>query len=117
VNRERGSVTIIVLVLGLLILTASAAVAARGGAVIGRHRAQTAADMAALAGAGRALEGSSAACAAAATVARRNGATLASCVVSGDVVEVEVSSSVHIVRLGTWPVSRRARAGPAREPP
>jgi secretion/DNA translocation related TadE-like protein len=117
VSRERGSVTVVVLVLGLLIVTASVAVVARGIAVIGRHEAQAGADLAALAGADRVLEGSAAACAAAGTIARRNGATLVSCTVAGDVVEIEVTRSVRVTGIGTWSVGRRARAGPAGETP
>ena len=116
-SGERGSVTMVVLVLGLLIATTAAAVTTRGVAVIDRHRTQAAADLAALAGAGRAIEGGAAACAAAAAIARRNGAVLASCTVSGEVVDIEVTSVVRIARLGGWTVVRRARAGPAREPP
>jgi secretion/DNA translocation related TadE-like protein len=117
VNGERGGVTIIVLALGFLITTAAVVVTTRGVAVIDRHRTQAAADLAALAGAGRVIEGSEAACAAAATISRRNGALLASCRVSGDVVDVEVRAAVRFGRLGPWTVVRRARAGPARWPP
>jgi secretion/DNA translocation related TadE-like protein len=101
----------VLLVAGLLV----AAVATTG------QRVRTAADLAALAAAGRALEGAdrSGACAAGGRVAVQNGASLLSCTVSPTEtgiprVELEVGRPVD----GTpWTVRARAAAGavPAEE--
>jgi secretion/DNA translocation related TadE-like protein len=83
-----------------------------GAAVVARHRATAAADLAALAGAVRALQGADA-CGTAADVARGNAAELTSCEVrDGGVVEVAVSVPVRLGRLGVFPATARARAGP-----
>jgi secretion/DNA translocation related TadE-like protein len=84
-----------------------------GAAVTARHRAQAAADLAALAAAGRLAEGREAACAGAALVARRMHTTVADCVVVGLDVVVTVAAPVG---LGVWsvgPARAAARAGPA----
>ena len=76
-----------------------------GEVAVTRHRAAAAADLAALAGAAHALDGS--ACTTAATVARRNGATVQECRLDGEDVDVTVSVT------SDWGVTRaRARAGP-----
>jgi secretion/DNA translocation related TadE-like protein len=87
-------------------------VAAYGSAVLGRHRAETAADLAALAGAARVLDGTSAACSAAAHVAVSNGGVLRSCRIGGEDIEVEVGRPVDLVGMGTRTALARARAGP-----
>ncbi|MEW2356513.1 Rv3654c family TadE-like protein [Spirillospora sp. NPDC029432] len=77
--------------------------AARGA----RHRADSAADLAALGGAGRAVEGREVACRVAAEVAEGGGARLSRCSVRGAVVEVSVTA-----RFRGMEVVSRARAGP-----
>ena len=111
---ERGSATVWVLALaGLLAVLGTAAVLV-GGAVVARHRASTAADLAALAAAGRAVFGDPAACATAARVARANAAELEGCVVRPEaVVEVRVQVPVRFGPLGSFAAHARARAGPA----
>ena len=54
---DRGSATVWLLALSLIVGLAAAAGVVRGVAVVARHRAETAADLAALAGARRAFEG------------------------------------------------------------
>ncbi|MET4427977.1 secretion/DNA translocation related TadE-like protein [Mycolicibacterium sp. 624] len=83
-----------------------------GSAVIARHRAQAAADLAALAAAGRIALGGDAACASAASIARRMGAAIASCAVDGldVVVSVDVTAELGRLRVGT--ARAAARAGP-----
>ncbi len=85
-----------------------------GAALVTVRRTQSAADLAALAGATAYAAGREA-CAEVARVADRNGTRLDSCVVlHGGDVKVVVSASVR----GPWPdvleVRGRARAGPAR---
>lgn len=83
-----------------------------GAAAVTRHRAEAAADLAALAVAAYALDGS-AACDRAGRVAGRMGVRLSRCALDGwdAVVEVAATPPGFIARFGT--VSARARAGPA----
>lgn len=102
-----GAAVLLVLVTGVLLLV--------GAALAGSSRARTAADLAALAGAGELLRGArgSGACATAGTVAHDNGAELLSCTVdpgsptSSLVVEV----GVLVPSLGDAQARARARAG------
>ena len=100
----------------ILVLTAAMMVAlALGAAVIERHRAASAADLAALAGAGQVLAGSAAACGRAAQIARLHSARLERCEVSGTVIAVEVSLAPRVgsgmVGQVFAPARGRARAG------
>jgi secretion/DNA translocation related TadE-like protein len=110
---ERGSATVWVLALSGVLATIGLAALLVGTAVVGRHRATTAADLAALAAAGQAVLGRPGACAAAAEVAAANSAELTACTVSdGAVVEVRVSVPVRLGLLGVHTATGRARAGP-----
>jgi secretion/DNA translocation related TadE-like protein len=83
-----------------------------GAAVVARHRATTAADLAALAAAVHAVEGRDA-CAGAATIASANAAELTACTTSpGAVVDVTVGVPVRLGRLGVVTATASARAGP-----
>jgi len=78
-----------------------------------RHRAAVAADLGAIAAAGRALQGPAAACALADQVVRAQGGELTGCWVDGEVSEIEVSVRPGGT-VGMLGVARgRARAGPA----
>lgn len=114
---DEGSAT--VWLVGLMLLLTLAATAALGvaGAVAARHRAGSAADLAALAAAGRLLLDPGEACARAAAVAAAQGGTLRSCSIradaSEDSVEVEVSVPAPVDFVpGLPPAVGRARAGP-----
>ena len=104
---DRGSATIFVLAFGLLLVAAGLAGAAVGTARVGRHEARTAADLGALAGAQRAIEGRGVACAEAGRFVTANGAVMTACEVRGLdlVVRVEVSTVAGRARAA-------ARAGP-----
>jgi secretion/DNA translocation related TadE-like protein len=115
VCRDRGSVTIWAAALAGLIWLSCSAALLYGGAVTGRHRAETAADLAALAAAVQVPDGAPAACARAATVAAGNGGSLRGCRLVGDDVEVEVSRPVRLGGLGVRTAHARARAGPAQD--
>jgi secretion/DNA translocation related TadE-like protein len=108
---ERGAATVLVVAfLGLLLLVGAALGVV--GALVHAHRtAQAAADLAALAGAG-ALDRGEAPCAAAAAVARANGASMTDCVPDG--LDVRVSVVVDGPRwLGqSADLTAQARAGP-----
>lgn len=104
---------VLVLSLTAVVVLLAAVLVAVGAVATTRHRAASAADLGALAAAGRTLQGPSAACAVAARVVQAADASLVSCRVSGPVVDLAV-----VVRpagvLGRWGEARsRARAGPA----
>lgn len=111
---ERGSATVWVLALAGLLAVLGGAVVLVSVAVVARHRATSAADLAALAGAGRAVLGDPDPCSAAARIASANGAVAEGCAVRpGAVVEVHVHVPVRLGPLGTFAAPARARAGPA----
>lgn len=83
-----------------------------GVAVVTRHRAQAAADLAALAAAARLVEGVEVGCAEAAEVARRMGARVRGCDVAAWDATVIVERNVPIGLLGVRTVRAVARAGP-----
>jgi secretion/DNA translocation related TadE-like protein len=109
---DRGSGTVLVLTVVALAAALSAVGAAVGQAVVARHRAESAADLAALAAVTGAPGGSAPSCDLAAAFAVRNGARLFGCVVRADgSVAVEVLVDVQ-GPLRPVPVARgRARAG------
>lgn len=94
----------------LLVLTIAGAFL--GSAVIARHRAQAAADLAALAAAVQVASGQQTACAAAATVASATGATVSSCAIEELDVVVQVAVPVSLGRWGFKAARASARAGP-----
>lgn len=104
----------LVLAAALLVLTASVVGVGYGAVTVARHRAQAAADFAALAGAQDAYLGDHAACGRAGDWARANDAHLRSCVRDGltVTVTVEVTSTSASALVGT--VGATARAGPVR---
>ncbi|WP_231996223.1 Rv3654c family TadE-like protein [Mycobacterium scrofulaceum] len=79
-----------------------------GAVVVARHRAQAAADLAALAAAARLPSGAEAACARATAVARRMRADDTGCAVDG----LDVVVTVRVVVFG-GAARAAARAGPA----
>jgi len=115
-RSDRGTATIWVLAVCVLLLIVAGVAAARAAAVLARHRAESAADVAALAAAGR-LGTGQAPCLAAEAVARRNSATVDSCRVRADaagrtgVVDVVVSVRVRLPGVGATRVRASARAG------
>ncbi|MGR6967291.1 Rv3654c family TadE-like protein [Geodermatophilus sp. URMC 61] len=113
VPGERGSATVWVAALAGVLAAIGVAAVLVGAAVVARHRATTAADLAALAGAEHAVRGEPGACAAAGEVAGANGARLTACTVGdGAVVEVGVAVPVRLGPLGVSRAGARARAGP-----
>jgi secretion/DNA translocation related TadE-like protein len=115
VCRDRGSVTIWAVALAGLIWLGASAAALYGSAVVGRHRVETAADLAALATAAHVIDGTKDACSAGARVAVVNGATMRGCLIVGDDVEVTVSRRVILGGIGAFTSVARARAGPVQD--
>ncbi|MHA6628272.1 Rv3654c family TadE-like protein [Pseudonocardia sichuanensis] len=87
-----------------------------GAAVHARHRAEAAADLAALAAAGMAVQGSAPACARAAEIATAMGATVTTCGLAGWDALVEVGVPVPLALPGLGTATGRARAGPVDGP-
>jgi secretion/DNA translocation related TadE-like protein len=111
-RQDRGSGTIYVLAMMMVVVLLTSAALALGQALIARHRAAAAADLSAISAASRVLDGPISACKTAALVARSQGARLTTCRIDGEVadVSVEVLSgllSAHYSAIGA------ARAGPA----
>ena len=101
---DRGSATVWSLGLMALLVAVFTALMLMSQAVIARHRAGGAADLAALAAADHALDGERTACALAARVAAAQGALLRNCAVTGEISDV-------VAEVGGARV--RSRAGPA----
>lgn len=106
-SRDRGSATVWAAMATTALIAVFAVVLAMGQAVVARHRAGSAADMAALAAAGHALRGAEAACARAAEVARAQGAQVVRCAVVGEIADVTARAG-----FGPYAPTVRSRAGP-----
>ncbi|MEV7864626.1 Rv3654c family TadE-like protein [Streptomyces sp. NPDC088124] len=108
-SRDRGAATVWAAMAATTMCVVFAAVLAMGQAVVTRHRAGAAADLAALAAADRAPSGPADACRRAAEVAAAQGARVIRCVLSGEIAEVTATA-----RFGPYAPTVRARAGPPR---
>ncbi|MGW6913406.1 Rv3654c family TadE-like protein [Kitasatospora sp. NPDC054939] len=119
---DGGSATIWLLAVGLLGCAVFGATLALGAVVAARHRAESAADLAALAAADRLLLDADGGCARAAGIAGAHRAALVRCTVEPAVDAVEVVVEVPVTGLPRsipvllGPARARARAGPARAP-
>ena len=110
--RDRGAATLLaVAFLGVLLLL-GAALGVVGAMVVAHRQAQSAADLAALAGADAGATGADP-CAVAAELAADNGARLARCSVADREVTVEVTVSGPRWLGQPHDLTARARAGPA----
>lgn len=111
-HRDRGAATLLAVAMMAVILAVVGAAMVVGSAVIARHRAQSAADLAALAAAGRLAEGQSAACEWAVSVADRVNARVTACAVESLDVVVTVDVGAALGRWGLGTARAVARAGP-----
>ncbi|MGW5879958.1 Rv3654c family TadE-like protein [Nocardiopsis terrae] len=107
---DAGSATVWWVSLCLLLWFVTYAVLLTSAARLERDRAGTAADLAALAAAARAHQGTRAACAAARSTAEANGAALGGCGLSGHTVSVTVTLPSAVLPST---VRARSRAGAA----
>jgi secretion/DNA translocation related TadE-like protein len=112
VRRDRGAATVFVVAVGLVLVLGGVAGAAVGAARVGRHRAQAAADLGALAGAARAIEGTEVACARASRFVAVNGGRATSCEVSGLEIVVRTEVTVRPLPGLIRHATAAARAGP-----
>lgn len=109
---DQGSVVILALIACALLGSFLAATLVAGVAMVARHRAQSAADLAALGGARAVLAGSDG-CAVAVRIAAVNAAQVIGCRLDGPVIELTVRVGSPRFALLFPPVTGRARAGPA----
>jgi secretion/DNA translocation related TadE-like protein len=113
VSDESGAAGLTAVAAVAVLIAVTGALTHIGTAVVARHRAQAAADLAALAAATQIASGAEAVCARAAFVARSMDAAVTECAVDGLEVVVHVEVGVD---LGAWrsgPAHAAARAGPA----
>lgn len=94
------------------LLAVTSAGAVLGSAVAARHRAQAAADLAALGAAGRLADGHDAACRVAGRIAQAMRSTLGECAVDGLDVVVRADVGVSLGGPLVGSASASARAGP-----
>ncbi|MET4924600.1 flp pilus-assembly TadE/G-like family protein [Streptomyces sp. PSRA5] len=111
-NRDRGSASVWAAMATTALCAVFAVILGMGQAVVARHRAGSAADLAALAAAGYALRGAEAACARAAEVAGAQGAEVVRCAVAGEIADVTARAG-----FGPYTPTVRSRAGPPDAPP
>jgi secretion/DNA translocation related TadE-like protein len=112
---EDGAGTVLALAMMGLLVTVTLATSGVVGVVAGHRRAQSGADLAALAGAG-ALQDGGDACQGAGVIARRNGTRLRGCEIDGWNVTVVVSATVHLPG-SPMELEARGRAGPVDADP
>ena len=115
VGAETGSASMWLIPMIAVIGVVTLVLAHVGAALVERREAQSAADLAAVAGAA-ALQRGEDGCARAAAIAGRNEAELVGCAVSGSRITVRVRRHVEVPILGELPVTARARAGPVQAP-
>lgn len=111
-DRDRGSVSIWVLAIGLVVLLCGVAIAGVGAATAARQRAQVAADLGALAGGTDVVVDPAGACTRAGAVVAANGARLLGCLTAAP--DIVVTAGVDVPPFGT--ARAVARAGPMRSP-
>ncbi|UJV46670.1 MULTISPECIES: Rv3654c family TadE-like protein [unclassified Streptomyces] len=106
-EADRGSATVWAVGAIAVLCAVFGAVLAFGQAVVIRHQAEAAADLAALAAADHWMKGAEGACATAERVAQAQGGRLVRCAVEGEISDVTAAT-------GTVPFTAesRARAGP-----
>jgi secretion/DNA translocation related TadE-like protein len=111
-ERERGSATVLAAGVTAALLVSAVAFIALGQASAARHRAQGAADAAALAGAAKVLFGEGEACAAAQEMVERSETEFRGCEVNELEVTVHVDETPNGLPAAFGPARAVSRAGP-----
>ncbi|MFI2231978.1 Rv3654c family TadE-like protein [Nocardia testacea] len=114
---EKGSATVAACLAAVGLIVVTVLVVQFGGVVVARHRAQSAADLAALAAAGELWNGAEAGCAAAEALGRRMAAHVARCEIDGWDAVISIEEKVPLGPFGTRSIRAVARAGPVGEVP
>jgi secretion/DNA translocation related TadE-like protein len=115
-QRDRGSGTVWMIALIAVVWVVAMVAMSAGGVRAARHRAQATADLAALAAASHAREGSVRACGVAATVTLAAHARLINCALRARIAAVKVVVATQVMGLGSVHINAIARAGPVRRP-
>ncbi|GAB2652176.1 hypothetical protein GCM10027271_07600 [Saccharopolyspora gloriosae] len=114
-RREGGVATVLAAVLTLGLVAIAGFGLVLGSAMLARHRAEGAADLAALGAAARAPRGSEHACAAAGAVADAMRVRLLDCALDGPDARIVVATRAGLgAELLSTQVTARSRAGPVR---
>jgi secretion/DNA translocation related TadE-like protein len=116
-ERDRGSATVLSAVVSIALLAILWLGYQLGSVVLTRHRAEGAADLAALAAAAYAPQGPELACARADWVARSMHATITSCRLDGWDARVELRATSPGTTPNPLSANARARAGPLQPRP
>lgn len=111
---DRGSATVVGLAACLVLIVVLGLALQLGAALVTRHRAEAAADLAALAAAAHAVSGDQTACAAARRVTDGMAVRLVSCELTGWNAAVTVQAQPPGPLAGFGVAEATARAGPAR---
>lgn len=114
---DRGSATIWVVMLVMLLTMVWVGLASVGAAVVARHRASAAADLAALAAASAAERAIPNPCAAAREIAEMHGGHVSGCRLDGLTADVVVTVDVAGVLAFGASAAGRSRAGPGPDAP
>jgi secretion/DNA translocation related TadE-like protein len=112
VRGDDGVATVLAATMVLALVALAVAGVALGSAVAARHRAQAAADLAALGAAGRLALGRDTACGEAESVAAEMRTAVTACRVEGLDVIVTVEATARLGRWGVGVARGMARAGP-----
>ena len=112
VRAELGSASLFAVAMMAVLLAITIGGVYVGSAVIARHRAQSAADLAAVAAAVHLAHGASAACSRASALALAQGTAVTRCEVEHLDVIVTVETHVPLGRIAVGPARATARAGP-----
>ena len=114
---DKGSATVWTIAIMAVVWITTMAVVDVGVARVARHRAQSAADLSALAAAARAAAALEDACARARAVAIANGARVQQCSISDGIAAVSVSVRFALPVFGSRTAVAVARAGPVGAKP
>ncbi|GAA4056580.1 Rv3654c family TadE-like protein [Nonomuraea soli] len=113
-TADRGSATLWSVALMALLMIAATAITTVGAAHVARHRAQTSADLSALAAAKLAIADPDEACRAAKRIAEANRAALTNCALAAEMVDVDTAVRITLPAIGERIITAHARAGPTR---
>ncbi|GGK60604.1 Rv3654c family TadE-like protein [Nocardia camponoti] len=114
-DNDTGSATVFACLALAALIALTLLVSQVGAGVVARHRAQSAADLAALSAAAVLVDGADAACAKAEAIAREAGARVVECVVADWDVRINVTANVTLGVFGARLIAAAARAGPVDE--
>jgi secretion/DNA translocation related TadE-like protein len=111
-HNERGSGTILTLLMSLLLLVAVAIATIWSAVSTARHKLAAAADLTALSAAQAIQSATSDPCAVAGRIATIHHVQLAKCQITGDTVAIQVATHLDLASIAHPTLTTTARAGP-----